>query len=264
METTIATWEDQLSSIWASIDDVEPNVFLAAIDAHLADLPVGSAIGAFEAAASRDSTGHSDQAVPFYRYALDIGLEGERRRRAVIQLASSLRNVGEFDEGLRLLEEELARVEGAAASTAESGEAEPAAESPAESEQSSDESDDTASDDTTETVDDTSDNSSDNSAADDTATENSDEAAVESSTETVTETESEPDAEPEAEPATDAAPAVVDDYLVDELRAFLALFLIDAGREREAAIMTLKVLAPHLSRYQRSLAGYAAALPASR
>ena len=36
-----------------------------------------------------------------------------------------------------------------------------------------------------------------------------------------------------------------------------ALALVDTGREREAAAIALAVLAPHLPRYQRSLASYA-------
>ena len=106
MDSTIASWEQQLAAIWDSFDNEAEAPFLAAIDAHLAELPTGSAIVAYEVAASRDSTGHPDLAVPFYRYALDIGLEGERRRRAVIQLASSLRNLGSADEAVALLEAE--------------------------------------------------------------------------------------------------------------------------------------------------------------
>ena len=252
METTIATWEDQLASIWASIDDVEPNEFLAAIDAHLSDLPVGSAIGAFEAAASRDSTGHSDQAVPFYRYALDIGLEGERRRRAVIQLASSLRNLGQIDESLRLLETELALVEGTATiegpatteGTATTDDNEAIVDEPVVEKAVADEA------------------PVDDAAAEPSSTDSDDSNGADDSDDSGNEPESEDanSAEPEADETTDAAPTVVDDYLVDELRAFLALCLIDVGREREAAIITLRTLAPHLSRYQRSLANYASAL----
>jgi hypothetical protein len=45
--------------------------------------------------------------------------------------------------------------------------------------------------------------------------------------------------------------------LNDELVAFLALTLADLGREREAASAALAALAPHLSRYQVSVANYA-------
>ena len=40
------------------------------------------------------------------------------------------------------------------------------------------------------------------------------------------------------------------------VRGFLALALVDVGREREAVSLALRALAPHLPRYQRSLANY--------
>src|SRR6478609_410759 len=47
------------------------------------------------------------------------------------------------------------------------------------------------------------------------------------------------------------------DELDDELAAFLALALTSAGREREAVAVALTALAPHLSRYTRSVTAYA-------
>jgi hypothetical protein len=47
------------------------------------------------------------------------------------------------------------------------------------------------------------------------------------------------------------------DHLDDAVRAFLALALVDTGREREAVSIALGALAPHLPRYQRSLTNYA-------
>ena len=47
------------------------------------------------------------------------------------------------------------------------------------------------------------------------------------------------------------------DELDDAVAAFLALALTDTGREREATALALEALAPHLPRYQRSLASYA-------
>jgi len=60
-------------------------------------------VAAFERAGAFDSTGHSDRAVALYRQALELGLGEERRRRAVIQLASSLRNLGRAPESVALL-----------------------------------------------------------------------------------------------------------------------------------------------------------------
>lgn len=96
--------------------------------------------------------------MPLYREALAGGLEGVRRRRAVIQMASSLRNLDKPEESVALLSAEL-----------EAG----------------------------------------------------------------------------------------SDELDDAVRGFLALALVDVGREREAVTHALVALAPHLPRYQRSLANYA-------
>jgi Tetratrico peptide repeat len=153
-----ADWEQRVLGAWASLDQRSEAEFLALIEQLAAELPPDSGIGIFERAASLDSTGHPDLAVPLYRKALDHGLTGERRRRAMIQLASSLRNLGQPQESVALLTTEL-----------------------------------------------------------------------------------------------DAG----SDHLDDAVRAFLALALVDVGREREAAALALVALAPHLPRYQRSLANYA-------
>src|SRR5262245_40101172 len=102
-------WERRLAELWATLDDAEPDAFRAPVDALAAELPPGSAVTAFERACACDSTAHSDRAVPLYREALAGGLEGIRRRRATIQLASSLRNVGHADESVALLRAERER-----------------------------------------------------------------------------------------------------------------------------------------------------------
>jgi tetratricopeptide (TPR) repeat protein len=99
-------WEERLAATWASIGDRSEHEFLAAIDGLAAELSEGSAIAAFERACAQDSTGHSDRAVPLYGQALAAGLDGIRRRRAVIQLASSLRNLGHPEESIELLQAE--------------------------------------------------------------------------------------------------------------------------------------------------------------
>lgn len=161
MEAPSPEWEERLAGVWGSIDDLGEQELLTEIEALAAELGSESPVAAFERASSLDSTGHSDLAVPLYRRALELGLSGIRRRRAVIQLSSSLRNLGEAEESVALLRAEL--------------------------DQPSDE-------------------------------------------------------------------------LDDAVRAFLALALVDTGRERQAAGVALGALAPHLPRYQRSLANYASDL----
>lgn len=111
-----AAWEQQLAAVWASIDEYtgdDPDgagevTFRALIDALAAELSPGSAIADFERACAFDSTGHSERAVPLYRQALATGLVGLRRRRAVIQMSSSLRNLGDPQTGVDALTAELA------------------------------------------------------------------------------------------------------------------------------------------------------------
>lgn len=100
---TSIEWERRLSARWASIDDHTESEFLNQMEQLLAELPADSAVAVFERAGSLDSTGHSDLAVPLYRQAIKLGLGGERRRCAVIQMASSLRNIGQASESVTLL-----------------------------------------------------------------------------------------------------------------------------------------------------------------
>jgi hypothetical protein len=99
--------ERRSEALWATIDEYDEEGFRARIEELVADLPSDSAIAAFERACAFDSTGHPDRAIPLYRRALEHGLEGERRRRAVIQLSSSLRNLRQVSESLELLTAEL-------------------------------------------------------------------------------------------------------------------------------------------------------------
>jgi hypothetical protein len=103
-----AEWEQRVAEAWASIDERDEAEFLTLMEKLVEELPPGDPDGLFERAASLDSMGHSDLAVPLYRQALDAGLTGERRRRSVIQMASSLRNLDRSQESVALLTAELA------------------------------------------------------------------------------------------------------------------------------------------------------------
>ncbi|MGW6703900.1 tetratricopeptide repeat protein [Streptomyces sp. NPDC054956] len=101
-------WEERVGALWGQLDEYEEEEFLAAVEELVGELADGDPRGAFERACAYDSTGHSDLAAPLYREALAGGLEGVRRRRAVVQLASSIRNLGRADESVALLEAERA------------------------------------------------------------------------------------------------------------------------------------------------------------
>jgi len=107
MSSTDASWESRLADLWQAFDRYEANAFMERIELLAAELPPENAIGLFERASAEDSTGRSDLAVPLYRAALKAGLHGLRRRRATIQLASSLRNLGHAAEAADLLFAEL-------------------------------------------------------------------------------------------------------------------------------------------------------------
>lgn len=160
-------WEKRVDAAWATFDEYPEERaadFRAVIDALVAELPEDSALAPFERACAWDSTGHSDKAAPLYREALAKGLgqeSGYKGRRAKIQLSSSLRNIGQAEEGVKLLTPEL--------------------DGPS-------------------------------------------------------------------------------DELDDAVRATLALCLSSLGRDREGLSLVLGALAPHLPRYQRSMANYARAL----
>jgi len=102
-------WEQRMAALWDELDELEPDQFRARVESLVAERPAADAVALFERACANDSTGHSDEAAPLYRAALDAGLTGIRRRRALIQLASSLRNLGEIDESVALLSEERER-----------------------------------------------------------------------------------------------------------------------------------------------------------
>nr|AIA11137.1 Tetratrico peptide repeat [uncultured bacterium] len=161
MTDTHDGWEKRMAALWAAIDQHEPEDFLARIAALSAERPAGDAIAAFELASANDSTGHPEAAAPLYRQALAKGLTGLRRRRAAIQLASTLRNLGQAEESVTILTAERARVS---------------------------------------------------------------------------------------------------DELDDAVAATLALALVEVGRAREAVGVAVGALAPHLKRYNRSMANYAKVL----
>lgn len=101
-----ADWEERAARLWDSFDEYTEQEFLDAMERLAAELPEGSALAAYERGGAFDSTGHTDRAIPLYRQALATGLDPSRRRQATIQLASSLRALGEVDESVRLLETE--------------------------------------------------------------------------------------------------------------------------------------------------------------
>ncbi|GAA5099502.1 hypothetical protein GCM10025760_35710 [Microbacterium yannicii] len=151
-------WTTRVEAVWNE-DALSDDDRLVRIDALAAERAAGDPVALFERAGARDAAGLEAEAAPLYRAALDAGLDAVHRPQAVIQLASTLRNLGRAEEAVSMLRAEVAR--------------------------------------------------------------------------------------------RPASP------LQDEASAFLALALVSLGREREAASLALRTLAPHLSRYARSVTSYA-------
>jgi hypothetical protein len=162
-------WEARVAAVWASVQSqsLSDEALVAAVDALAAERPSGDATALFERACARDTAGIEDAAEGYYRAALATGqLDAYRSSRASIQLASTLRILGQLDESEQLLIDELDR---------------------------------------------------------------------------------------HLQPGNPRA-------LHDEARAVLALTYIAQGRAKEAAGLALSTLAPHLSRYSRSMSANAAEL----
>ncbi|KMQ59467.1 hypothetical protein ACM46_20465 [Chryseobacterium angstadtii] len=101
-------WEEELKTIWDQLGSISDEDFIELIRIHTNTISNGqpNAIADFEKACAYDSTGFEKNAEPLYRSALETGLTGLRRRRARIQLASTLRNNGKIQESIEILREE--------------------------------------------------------------------------------------------------------------------------------------------------------------
>jgi hypothetical protein len=113
MADLIDDWQRRVDAVWRdrTLDDATR---IAAIDALAAELGDTHPIALFERAGVRDTAGAELDAEPLYRAALAAGLDPARRTRAVIQLASTVRNLGRVEEALGMLRDEYAATRGGA------------------------------------------------------------------------------------------------------------------------------------------------------
>jgi len=96
-------WDNRVDKVWATAAERGEDDVFAAVCALADERPEGDPDALFERASAYDYLGREVEAEPFYRRALDAGLAGERRSRALIQLASMLRNLGRAAEGADIL-----------------------------------------------------------------------------------------------------------------------------------------------------------------
>lgn len=161
MTAVSGDWQSRVDAVWQDAD-LTDDARVDAIDDLAQELGPDHPVALFERAGARDSAGRELEAEPLYRAALEAGLDPVRRTRTVIQLASTIRNLGKVDEALAMLRAEYDATRGGA--------------------------------------------------------------------------------------------------MADEAAAFYALALTSSGDPVRAASVALTALAPHLSRYTRSVTGYAAEL----
>jgi len=100
-------WRDRVANIWSQAASMAEGDVVDAIDKLVAERDHNDPEALFEAAGARDYAGLEAEAEPLYRRALENGLDAALRPRAIIQLASTLRNLGQLDESIALLEQQL-------------------------------------------------------------------------------------------------------------------------------------------------------------
>jgi tetratricopeptide (TPR) repeat protein len=102
------TWNGRIDAVWQD-DSLSDEERIERIDALASERGDADARALFERAGARDSAGIETEAAPLYRQALAAGLDDEHHTRAVIQLASTLRNLGQIAEALGMLRAEYDR-----------------------------------------------------------------------------------------------------------------------------------------------------------
>jgi hypothetical protein len=97
-------WKKEIEAVWAAVDDFGPDELIAEVDRIVGAPGVPTAVRYFEAAGARDAADRPADAVPLYQKAIQTGLEPFEDRQARIQLASSLRNLGDCTAALEILD----------------------------------------------------------------------------------------------------------------------------------------------------------------
>ena len=62
----------------------------------------------YEVGGAYDTDGQEERAVGYYERALSLGLDGELRRRCLLQYGSTLRNLGRLEESLAVFDRAIA------------------------------------------------------------------------------------------------------------------------------------------------------------
>ncbi|MDN3242794.1 tetratricopeptide repeat protein [Glycomyces tritici] len=106
---TTETWEARAAALWEQMDELGDDAFVQAMLDLAAECDPDDPVALFEVGGAHDSTGRTEAAVGYYERAVAAGLSGVRRRRVSIQMASSLREIGQPERALELIGEEKTR-----------------------------------------------------------------------------------------------------------------------------------------------------------
>jgi tetratricopeptide (TPR) repeat protein len=101
-------WEEKVAAVWAGAASRSNIDVVEAISVLAAERSPDDAAALFERASAFDYAGREAEAEPLYRAALAAGLDERRRAEAVIQLASTMRNLGRAAASVELLRAEIA------------------------------------------------------------------------------------------------------------------------------------------------------------
>lgn len=101
-----ASWDERVAAFWHTADDTASETMLQAMRSLVDERPENDPDALYEWASVHDWLGRENDAVPLYRAALDNGLSGPRRAQGMIQLASSLRNIGQPKAAVELLRQQ--------------------------------------------------------------------------------------------------------------------------------------------------------------
>ncbi|MFL0566494.1 tetratricopeptide repeat protein [Microbacterium sp. 179-I 1D1 NHS] len=97
--------DSRIDDVWAAADEEKPDALRAAMSEALTGRPEDDPRALFERASVEDFLGEEAAAIPLYRASLNAGLPSPFETQARIQLASSLRNVGDASGAIAVLKD---------------------------------------------------------------------------------------------------------------------------------------------------------------
>ncbi|HTU31383.1 MAG TPA: tetratricopeptide repeat protein [Solirubrobacteraceae bacterium] len=99
--------EAEMDRIFAARDRERMQPTIDAFERLLAEHPDNPRL-VYEVGGSYDTAGEEETALGFYARALELGLAGTLRRQCLLQLGSTFRQLGRFDESLDVLDRAIA------------------------------------------------------------------------------------------------------------------------------------------------------------